>query len=409
MTKWIDYKILFSSAFIVLLCCGVFLFPATSSSSGLVRTTLSNVPGQIFITGPDTTGEYMAPVVKLHRWSEYGAVRETMDLDDYSIEISRAEYHQPSETLWVGSYVPDRLYLIDEFGNPPQYVKDLDTHRYTWTFYQNPGELLVNHFDQFSEDTLSSFLRETCTPSLHGYTTSEICKGYSRYEVLEYHNTHQDHPDTVVISLADFSSLTRTVLGRYPLDMPNRMKPILGHYSNELFLTTKYVSTNPSSAGLLYFSADSGRTWQFQGDLPPAGMSVPFTESDMLSGWGPGQLILHFWSVYRPLIDVVYISFDYGVTWQLFDGNVSDVPDDRTAQPLDITIQVWPNPTNGRVTIQASHTDQPIHVYNLLGREVLTLPATNDRVQTFNMSGLGTGVYLLTEKGGKPTKLILMR
>ncbi|MCB2200088.1 T9SS type A sorting domain-containing protein [bacterium] len=361
------------------------------------------------MTGPDTTGEYMAPVVKLHRWSEYGAVRETMDLDDYSIEIARAEYHQPSETLWVASYVPDRLYFIDNFGNPPQYSKELDTHRYTWSFYQNPGELLVNDGGRYSEDTLSSYIRESCVPELFGYTTYETCMGHSRYEVIEWQTTYNDPPDTVVISLADYGTLTRTVLGRYPLDMPFRMKPILGYSSNELYLTTKYVSSNPSSAGLLYYSADSGSSWQFQGDLPPAGIGVPFPISDMLSGWGPGQLILHFWSVYRPLIDVVYISFDYGVTWQLFDGNVSNVPDDRTGQPQEITIQVWPNPTNGRVTIQTSHTNQPIHVFNLLGRKVLSFPATNDRTQTFNMSGLNSGVYLLTVGGGEATRLVLVK
>jgi|GEM_PF-6887988 len=399
----------YPTALFLLLCVSVSLFPGTSHSHGPIRTTLSNVPGQIFMTGPDTTGDYMAPVVKLHRWSEYGAVRETMDLDDYSIEIARAEYHQPSETLWVASYVPDRLYFIDEFGNPPQYVKELDTHRYTWTFYQNSGDLLVNYGGRFSEDTLSTFIRELCTPDLIGYTTYELCMGYSRFEVVEWQTTHNDPPDTVVISLADYGTLTRTVLGRYPLVIPYRMKPILGYSSNELYLTSKYVSSNPSSAGLLYFSADSGSTWQFQGDLPPTTMSVPYFEGDMLSGWGPGQLILHFWSVYRPLIDVVYISFDYGVTWQLFDGNVSDVPDAQIEQPLDITIQVWPNPSNGRVTIQTSHYGSQIHVFNLLGREVLTLPATRGGTQSFNMSGLGTGVYFVKTEDGKPAKLVLLK
>lgn len=66
------------------------------------------------------------------------------------------------------------------------------------------------------------------------------------------------------------------------------------------------------------------------------------------------------------------------------------------------TVEVYPNPTTGRVTIGGDETITSIKVYDLLGKVVKTFTSTNE----INISDLSTGTYILKTDDGKTAKII---
>lgn len=68
---------------------------------------------------------------------------------------------------------------------------------------------------------------------------------------------------------------------------------------------------------------------------------------------------------------------------------------------LDITevntprLSLFPNPTQGEVTISHSNTIKVIDVYDVLGKKVLTAQAQNSNTYTLHMQSLSNGVYLV--------------
>ena len=65
------------------------------------------------------------------------------------------------------------------------------------------------------------------------------------------------------------------------------------------------------------------------------------------------------------------------------------------------TIQVWPNPTNGTLFIQADHINK-VEICNLLGQIVLQA----EKVETIDLSKLEKGVYFLIASNKNGTKAV---
>ena len=92
--------------------------------------------------------------------------------------------------------------------------------------------------------------------------------------------------------------------------------------------------------------------------------------------------------------DTAYLMNSYNNYWVL---HVTDTVDYTTWQvpewpmPLDEAILVYPNPTNGTVTIGSLGVAE-VKVYNVLGQLVNTVQGTNE----INISNLKQGVYFVS-------------
>ncbi len=173
-----------------------------------------------------------------------------------------------------------------------------------------------------------------------------------------------------------------------------------GYADGELYFLS-YVT------GYLSVSQDSGRTWQ-QGALFDQRPSYGYSwEIAFKQGWAPGELIcyweeiLHPWSR-SPILDIYY-SEDFGMTWQWMNGDqrVSDYP---IKLPTTASLDVWPNPTNGQISIDLSQASLPLILYDALGRRVLDLQG----VHSIDLSSLVSGTYFLSTCDGLVTKKILL-
>jgi hypothetical protein len=73
---------------------------------------------------------------------------------------------------------------------------------------------------------------------------------------------------------------------------------------------------------------------------------------------------------------------------------------------LDNGITVFPNPTTGKLNITSSEKIETIEVYDVLGREVLTVKEPSSEI---DLSILQTGVYVIrlqTKKGISVRKVL---
>jgi hypothetical protein len=61
-------------------------------------------------------------------------------------------------------------------------------------------------------------------------------------------------------------------------------------------------------------------------------------------------------------------------------------------------LMVYPNPAREMVTIQltnATETLQKITIYDIIGKEILSLSANNTQQSSINVGSLGKGIYLI--------------
>jgi len=81
--------------------------------------------------------------------------------------------------------------------------------------------------------------------------------------------------------------------------------------------------------------------------------------------------------------------------WTITDGGL----DCATAGVEDknlLTISIYPNPTNNTLFISGNETPISISIYNVLGKEVLSIKNTNN----INVEGLSSGVYVIRISDG---------
>lgn len=87
--------------------------------------------------------------------------------------------------------------------------------------------------------------------------------------------------------------------------------------------------------------------------------------------------------------------------------NLSQVVVINANDKLQLTTTVYPNPTNGIITIVAN-TNEPLNqvsIYNYAGKLVNQIQTNNSSVQ-FDLSDLASGVYLLQTANGQSIKLV---
>jgi len=87
--------------------------------------------------------------------------------------------------------------------------------------------------------------------------------------------------------------------------------------------------------------------------------------------------------------------------------SVLGVDDDSQANAL----QLFPNPTDGNLTINTRERMDSIEIYNVIGRKVKTLRPNSNRMET-SISDLANGIYLVritTDNGAEITKKLIKR
>ena len=71
------------------------------------------------------------------------------------------------------------------------------------------------------------------------------------------------------------------------------------------------------------------------------------------------------------------------------------------------SFSMYPNPTNGLVSIKSKETIENVAVFNILGSKVMSLDNFNSNQATLNVSDLATGMYLVVLNNTTSQKLII--
>ena len=72
------------------------------------------------------------------------------------------------------------------------------------------------------------------------------------------------------------------------------------------------------------------------------------------------------------------------------------------------TINLYPNPTNGKVTLEMSNYPYEVltmKVYNILGEMIFDTPLGIERQQTFDFKRFANGLYYVKISGNKLNKI----
>jgi choice-of-anchor B domain-containing protein len=72
-----------------------------------------------------------------------------------------------------------------------------------------------------------------------------------------------------------------------------------------------------------------------------------------------------------------------------------------------LVFSMYPNPTNGLVSIKSSETIEKVEIFNILGSKVIALGNFNSNEATLNVNELASGVYLVVLNNTTSQKLII--
>jgi len=126
--------------------------------------------------------------------------------------------------------------------------------------------------------------------------------------------------------------------------------------------------------GNILFSSDQGRTWRFD--------TVP-TPSDVTEGVN---------GIARPAPGIVVASAPFlGGVGDIVRGSIS-----YAGVPVYRTIAIansYPNPVDETVTITFTTRPEPVQVFDVLGREIMRVPAPTTDWLTLNTASLPSGIY----------------
>jgi Secretion system C-terminal sorting domain len=131
----------------------------------------------------------------------------------------------------------------------------------------------------------------------------------------------------------------------------------------------------------VFLSTDSGATWDTvsvglpSGEISTLCIFDTFLIAGVEDGFGTGS-----YSYIRPISEMVKKDTTSGVVQQI---------------PTGDSIEVYPNPTLGTVTIYGSIALLDVSVVNVLGEEMLDIPRLNEQSFTFDLSKFPSGTYFL--------------
>ncbi len=187
-------------------------------------------------------------------------------------------------------------------------------------------------------------------------------------------------------------------------DAPNGLQASVG--GSGVLLTWNPV---PESVGCRVMGQRVGAaSTQTQIDIPVALASQLFVPNSMLQ---PNKTFK--WRVVcacsiNPLVTTPFSPYNFfstgsGIGFAPEDGAVNDVAS-------DITLTIYPNPTEGIVNLYTNLTDYDVEVYDLMGRRVFHKVSLNSPNSLIDLSSLSSGAYyvtLRTENATETQRLIV--
>lgn len=125
--------------------------------------------------------------------------------------------------------------------------------------------------------------------------------------------------------------------------------------------------------------------------------------------WGPGSLNLDFLAGES----CVELAFDnrgyYGNHVWIDNVNLNGTYDDTGVDELELSVHIYPNPSNGKYTVTSSDNLTSFKVLDLTGREVMKNEVINSKQLAIDLSEETAGMYVLevTSDSGKNTKRLI--
>ena len=109
----------------------------------------------------------------------------------------------------------------------------------------------------------------------------------------------------------------------------------------------------------------------------------------------------------------------YNIKWEYSkDGSVSSEPDDcawidnitlpiqsatyNNVEKINETVLIFPNPTQGLITVSTENTNNIIDIFNITGKKIYSQNTTS-KISTFDFSSFNNGVYLMKIISGNKT------
>jgi len=325
---------------------------------------------------------------------DYG---ETLSLPHGDYGCGSVHFHPPTGDIWVGSW--PRISVSHDQGETFEYYDNV-MHPASWVIMKDVDSLVIAiPLSKWSFDTLRTYYygeRE----GLSGRAVDFIAGWQNGQHIFLLHSG--DTSFTYISN--DFSDNYElfTQSTHIPEEYLERGHLFPGYSPGEMYYISIYQRQ-------LFVSTDWGENWIAAAQFLEHSIDGSWRLS-FYPAWNPGELFAHWGNAVHefPYSVEIRYSDDFGETWEVKNGSnaVESLDDDLS---IDISVKIWPNPTNGSINVEYPADHFPVIVTDILGRKVLSFHTTNDPIMSLNLSDLGAGTYFLHASGFKTKKILLVR
>jgi hypothetical protein len=178
----------------------------------------------------------------------------------------------------------------------------------------------------------------------------------------------------------------------------NTALEILASYENQL--TELIVSSNPALK-ILTCNSNNLTTLDLSSNINLEILSVDNNQLETLDiRNGNNASITYFIATNNPNLSCIFVdNADYSSTnWTNIDPTATFVEDETACQVLSLgdhafesEFSVYPSPVKDKLFISGNETPMAVSIFNVLGKEVLSIKNTNN----INVEALPSGVYMI--------------
>lgn len=368
---------------------------------------ISDTPGELWIIYINPTTHYF----DLYRSQDYGYHFSKVRAGGPDGFFSSLDYHRMNQRLtFVSDY---RLMSLSSDGGVTidEQWDWLDANVWNWAPDTTAWIAFNEHDKGYSFDSLrthSSDVDDSLGAQTDVYLIS-FAFGWSPGDFLVLANTGSPDDQFAFAFSRDF--------GKHFEELPTRLPFGTFHFGGEFFSGASpgeaYILHG--SSPFLYATRDTMKTWNLTDCtlIPEGELGATFWE--LIRGWAPGEI---YWYCYRDYVEevplaVLYRSTDYGRTWQeVFKTRnyyISAVNESQPAFPANPLLTVWPNPTNGLVTVRWDVSGPFSYaLYDLLGRNIINGSGSGSQSLSLNLNDFPSGVYFLrSESSERPVNHVI--
>jgi hypothetical protein len=333
-----------------------------------------------------------------------------------TVEVARdsvfdLKYHPDLDVMILGDFTDRNNFVISHDGGQ---TVELFGHAppFTWGLIPSPDSLIgISSTLRYSIDSLRTWQRKPHAGLEGFYNRSDRAhaSGWASGDYAVQTDFFPDNDSTRFYFSEDYCD-SFFVTGRFA-NAWSFAYLFTGYAEGEYYLVSNQT---------IFCSTDTGRTWNESGECPVEIGNPDFFEIE--PGWSGGELFL-LWNVVEHWQDTVFFSLyysnDYAQTWELMnsmeDPYPNDVSENSYVIPSSSRIQVYPNPTNGKITILLpGYSPGTLLLFDTLGRSVKqkNVQGTNIR-DSINLDNLPSGFYWLRyisrDKQVRTEKILLLK